>query len=62
MCAMYSLWDIVDDLIFHKVNKSDASVFAEEYGCCPAQFWGVAWFSVALIVTGLAIFLGLLAF
>ena len=29
MSAMYSFWDIVEDLVMRKVNESDASKFAE---------------------------------
>jgi len=32
MSALYSVWDICDDLILRKVNESDASVFAQRYG------------------------------
>lgn len=37
MNCMYALWDIVDDTISRKVNTSDATVFAKQFGCCPAQ-------------------------
>jgi hypothetical protein len=50
-----------DDLIFRKVNSSDASVFAKRYGGS-SQCWGVIWsiisilFMVAGIIAGLAAF------
>lgn len=37
MNCMYALWDIVDDTISRKVNTSDATVFAKQFGCCPPQ-------------------------
>ncbi|CAG8745354.1 17932_t:CDS:2, partial [Cetraspora pellucida] len=40
MSCLYSLWDILDDLVFRKVNESDASQFAKLCRCCPAQVWG----------------------
>lgn len=55
MNCLYSVWDICDDLIFRKVNESDASAFARLVGCCPAQVWGVIWFliSVAFFAGGI---------
>ncbi|KAL7753279.1 hypothetical protein RI367_001054 [Sorochytrium milnesiophthora] len=55
MSACYSLWDIVEDLIRRRVNESDASKFAERYGCCPPQFWGFFWFLVSLVFVAIAI-------
>ncbi|RGP67227.1 peptidase m50blike domain-containing [Fusarium sporotrichioides] len=61
MSSLYSIWDICDDLIFRKVNESDASVFAKRYGGS-SQCWGVIWsiisilFMAAGIVAGLAVF------
>ncbi|BGP18598.1 hypothetical protein JCM10213_004231 [Rhodosporidiobolus nylandii] len=61
MNSLYALYDICDDLIFRKVNSSDASVFAERYGGSSAC-WGVIWcifslcFLAAGIVAGLAAF------
>lgn len=54
MNCLYSVWDICDDLIFRKVNESDASAFARLVGCCPSQVRGVVWFliSVAFFVGG----------
>jgi len=61
MSALYSAWDICDDLILRKVNESDASVFAQRYGGS-SQCWGVFWCIISLgfmacgIVAGLAVF------
>lgn len=48
MNCLYSVWDICDDLVFRKVNESDASAFARLVGCCPAQVWGVVWLLISL--------------
>ncbi|TKA55726.1 hypothetical protein B0A53_02862 [Rhodotorula sp. CCFEE 5036] len=61
MSSLYSVYDILDDLILRKVNESDASVFAKRYGGS-SQCWGVLWgivslgFMAAGIVAGLAVF------
>lgn len=61
MSALYSVWDICDDLILRKVNTSDASVFAQKYGGS-SQCWGLIWsfvsviFMVGGIVAGIAAF------
>lgn len=61
MSALYSVWDICDDLILRKVNTSDASVFAKKYGGS-SQCWGVIWsiislfFMIAAMVAGVAAF------
>lgn len=62
MSCMYVLWDVVDDTLARKVNTSDASVFAERYGCCPSRVWGFVWLIVAFIFFGLGILVGLVAF
>ncbi|KAF2096117.1 hypothetical protein NA57DRAFT_67699 [Rhizodiscina lignyota] len=61
MSALYSVWDICDDLILRKVNSSDASVFAKRYGGSSAC-WGVMWAFVAVIFMAIAIVAGLAAF
>lgn len=48
MSCLYSVWDISDDLIFRKVNESDASAFARLVGCCPPQVWGVFWLLISI--------------
>ncbi|GAA5939569.1 M50 family metallopeptidase [Sporobolomyces koalae] len=61
MSSLYSIFDICDDLIFRKVNESDASVFAKRYGGS-SQCWGVVWVIISLgfaacgIIAGLAVF------
>lgn len=49
MSSLYSLWDIVDDLIMRKVNESDASQYARL--CCGGalspKFWGVIWLLIS---------------
>lgn len=48
MNCLYSVWDICDDLIFRKVNESDATAFAKLVGCCPPQVWGVVWLLISI--------------
>ena len=48
MSSLYSTFDIADDLIFRKVNESDASVFSQRYGGSSAC-WGVIWGIISLI-------------
>lgn len=62
MSCMYALWDVVDDTLARKVNTSDASVFAERYGCCPSKVWGFVWLVVAFIFFALGVLVGLVAF
>ncbi|KAF5318022.1 hypothetical protein D9619_012233 [Psilocybe cf. subviscida] len=62
MSCMYVLWDIVDDTLARKVNTSDASVFAKQFGCCPSRVWGFLWLIVACAFFALGIVIGLLAF
>ena len=33
MCGLYAVLDIFEDLVMRKVNESDASKFAELWGC-----------------------------
>ncbi|SCV71487.1 BQ2448_3075 [Microbotryum intermedium] len=61
MSALYSVWDIFDDLIFRKVNESDASVFAKRYGGSSAC-WGVLWAIVSIVFMVAGILCGVLAF
>lgn len=42
MSSLYSLWDIIEDLIVRKVNESDASAFARI--CCGGLFGAQFWF------------------
>ncbi|KAL6715991.1 hypothetical protein ACLMJK_006953 [Lecanora helva] len=61
MSALYSVWDICDDLILRKVNSSDASVFAKRYGGS-SHCWGIIWSLISLalmifsIIAGIAVF------
>lgn len=61
MSALYSAWDICDDLILRKVNTSDASVFAQRYGGS-SQCWGVLWVIVSLLFMALSMVAGIAAF
>ncbi|KAF4614324.1 hypothetical protein G7Y89_g15412 [Cudoniella acicularis] len=61
MSALYSVWDICDDLILRKVNESDASVFAKRYGGSSAC-WGVIWAIIAVVFMAGAIVAAIAAF
>ncbi|KAL8825003.1 MAG: hypothetical protein Q9191_004677 [Dirinaria sp. TL-2023a] len=61
MSALYSVWDICDDLILRKTNSSDASVFAKKYGGS-SQCWGVIWSIISLTLMILSIIAGIAAF
>ncbi len=61
MSALYSLWDIIEDLVVRKVNESDATKFSKL--CCgPPQMWGGIWFFISLIFVGVAIVAALIVF
>ncbi|KAJ1310473.1 hypothetical protein OPQ81_007206 [Rhizoctonia solani] len=62
MNCMYALWDIIDDTIARKVNTSDAAVFAKQFGCCPAQVWGVIWLLIAFVFFACGVLVGIAAF
>ncbi|RKF77778.1 hypothetical protein GcC1_061012 [Golovinomyces cichoracearum] len=61
MSALYSVWDICDDLVIRKVNTSDASVFAERYGGS-SQCWGIFWSLISILFLIGGIFAGIIAF
>ncbi|KAF5519467.1 hypothetical protein K4K49_008114 [Colletotrichum sp. SAR 10_70] len=61
MSALYSAWDICDDLIMRKVNSSDASVFAQRYGGS-SRCWGLIWVFISLCFMAIAIVAGIAAF
>ncbi|KAK4893745.1 hypothetical protein LTR27_007992 [Elasticomyces elasticus] len=61
MSSLYSVWDICDDLIFRKVNSSDASQFAKRYGGS-SQCWGVIWSIISIIFMAAGIIAGIAAF
>jgi len=62
MSCLYSLWDIVEDLVMRRVNESDATKFAKLCGCCTPQFWGVVWFLISLLFLTAAILVALVVF
>jgi len=55
MSSLYSVWDIVEDLIRRRVNESDASRFSQLCGGSP-QLWGFLWFLISLSFIALSIF------
>jgi len=61
MSALYSVWDICDDLILRKVNTSDSSMFAKRYGGS-SQCWGVIWSVISVLFIAAAIVAGIAAF
>lgn len=61
MSALYSLWDIMDDLILRKVNESDASQFAKLVPAVPAQVWGAIWLVISFVFFACGILAGLAA-
>lgn len=56
-----AVWDICDDLIFRKVNESDATAFAKIVGCCPPQVWGVFWLAISLAFFAAGIIVGIVS-
>ncbi|KAJ9070032.1 hypothetical protein DSO57_1012726 [Entomophthora muscae] len=62
MSCCYSLWDIVEDLVFRKVNESDATKFARLWCCCPAQVCGFLWFIISLIFLSVGVLAGIVVF
>ncbi|RKP10320.1 peptidase M50B-like-domain-containing protein [Thamnocephalis sphaerospora] len=62
MSCLYSLWDIVEDLVVRKVNESDATKFAKYTGCCVPQFWGLVWFLISLVFLAAAVLAGIAVF
>jgi len=61
MSCLYSLWDVCDDLIFRKVNESDASQFSKQFGGS-SQCWGALWLIVSFVFLTAGILAGLAAF
>ncbi|KAK9703988.1 hypothetical protein K7432_010455 [Basidiobolus ranarum] len=62
MSCLYSLWDIVEDLVLRKVNESDATRFAKLSKCCPAQLCGFIWFLVSVVFLVCGILAGIVTF
>lgn len=64
MSSLYSLWDILEDLVFRKVNESDASQYSRI--CCSGafspKFWGVIWFFVSIIILAGSVAIALFLF
>ncbi|ORY47799.1 hypothetical protein BCR33DRAFT_714865 [Rhizoclosmatium globosum] len=64
MSSLYSVWDILEDLVFRKVNESDAAAFSRV--CCrgaiPAQVWGFFWFVISLLFLAIAVVAALYTF
>lgn len=64
MSSLYSIWDIIEDLILRKVNESDASQYSRI--CCSGafspKFWGVIWLFISLIILALSVAIALLVF
>lgn len=64
MSSLYSLWDIIEDLIMRKVNESDASQYSRI--CCNGslspKFWGCLWLLISLVIFGLSIALAIYFF
>lgn len=62
MSSLYSTIDTFEGLVLNKNNQSDASQFAKQCPCCPAQGWGFIWtvisllFMAAGIIGGIAVF------
>ncbi|KAK5076350.1 hypothetical protein LTR64_006171 [Lithohypha guttulata] len=61
MSSLYSVWDICDDLIWRKVNSSDATQFAKRYGGS-SQCWGVIWSIISVLIMAVGIVAGIAAF
>ncbi|BGP16070.1 hypothetical protein JCM10213v2_004064 [Rhodosporidiobolus nylandii] len=47
MVRPYSVWDQLDDLVFHKINESDVCAFWRLYPWIPAQVWGAIWTTIS---------------
>jgi Peptidase M50B-like len=64
MSSLYSLWDIIEDLVMRKVNESDASQFSRLccHGMVSPKVWGAIWFILSLGFLGLAILAALYTF
>lgn len=52
----------IDDTLARKVNTSDASVFADQFGCCPSRVWGFLWLVISFVFFALGVLVGLVAF
>ncbi|CAO1631562.1 unnamed protein product [Parajaminaea phylloscopi] len=61
MSCLYSIWDIIEDLVLRKHNDSDASAFSRLVGGAP-QMWGVLWAFISVAFFALGMIVGILAF
>lgn len=61
MSCLYSIWDIIEDLVLYKHNDSDASAFSRLVGG-PPQMWGVLWAAISVVFFALGMIIGILAF
>lgn len=61
MSCLYSVWDIIDDLILRKVNESDASAFSRIVGG-PPQMWGFIWGVISVVLFASGVIIGIVAF
>ncbi|GAA6027230.1 hypothetical protein JCM8097_002506 [Rhodosporidiobolus ruineniae] len=62
MNCMYSIWDMLDDLVFHKINESDCRAFWSLYPWMPCQLWGFLWCFVSCCGLTAAILGGMVNF
>jgi hypothetical protein len=63
MSCLYSLWDIVEDLVKRTNHESDAAKFAKLCSCFPwPKAWGVIWLLISLAFMVAGILGGILAF
>ncbi|GAA6021449.1 hypothetical protein JCM10207_004739 [Rhodosporidiobolus poonsookiae] len=62
MNVMYSVWDQLDDLVFHKINESDVCAFWRLYPFLPAQVHGAIWTLVSCSGLTAAILGGIVVF
>ena len=62
MSGLYSLWDIIDDLIKRSVKESDATRFSQLCPICSPRAWGVIWLIESVIMVALGIVAGVYAF
>ncbi|KAJ3334064.1 hypothetical protein HDU76_011588 [Blyttiomyces sp. JEL0837] len=64
MSSLYSVWDIIEDLVIRKVNESDASHFSRIccHGCLAPQAWGVIWFIISILFIAAGVIAALVVF
>jgi len=61
---MYSLWDMVEDLIKRRIETSDASRFAKLPGMkwLPPELWGIIWLLFSMFTVFMSVILALFIF